>query len=436
MIAMNEARASDAPECTVPGKYQPLDPQSLPTRLGRLREMVALVGPAKTWRVSEVGDGNLNLVFIVEGSKGSVVVKQALPYARVVGESWPMSLDRTYFEYQALTRLGARDPGRLPTVHWFDRTQAIMVMEHLIPHVILRKALIAGRRLPNLGEQLGLYLARALFRGSDFSMDTAVRKADLALFAGNVELSGITEDLFFTDPFHDHPRNRCTKGLSADAEAIRGDRDLKLAAVALKARFCSSLQTLLHGDFHTGSVMVTEADSRVIDAEFAVYGPIGFDIGSLLGNLWLAFFAQSAHRETEDRTAEYQAWILGVITRVWDTFTAEFARLWREERGGILGGRELFELQGDAIGAELALQAHLQEIWQDTLGFAGIEMHRRVLGLAHIPEFETIADQALRVRCERRALEMGRYIAVHRGKIANTQAANDVAAIVEARDCI
>jgi len=91
------------------------------------------LGEPEGWRVREVGDGNLNLVFIVEGDEESVVVKQALPYARVVGESWPMSLDRSYFEYHALTRLGARDPERLPEVFAFDEVQALVVMEHLSP---------------------------------------------------------------------------------------------------------------------------------------------------------------------------------------------------------------------------------------------------------------------------------------------------------------
>ena len=46
----------------------------------------------------EVGDGNLNLVFIVEGPAGGVCVKQALPYVRAAGESWPMPLERAFFE--------------------------------------------------------------------------------------------------------------------------------------------------------------------------------------------------------------------------------------------------------------------------------------------------------------------------------------------------
>jgi 5-methylthioribose kinase len=427
MTAINHSRVIDAGP-RESSRYEPLNPENLPGRLGDLNEVTALVGPADHWRVREVGDGNLNLVFIVEGRQGSVVVKQALPYARVVGESWPMSLDRTYFEYHALTKLGARDPGRMPRVHYFDRGQAVMVMEHLTPHAILRKDLIAGVELPTLGKHLGLYLARTLFRGSDFSLDTAERKADMALFAGNVELCGITEDLFFTDPFHDNARNRATDGL--DVAAIHADRDLKLAAMEMKLRFCSSLQSLLHGDFHAGSVMVTPSDTRVIDAEFATYGPMGFDIGSLLANFWLAFFAQPAHRENPVALRRYQRWILNVTADVWAVFTQEFSRLWREERTGILGGRELFESQGDAVAPEIALQNRFIEIWQDTLGFAGLEMHRRILGLAHIPEFETIGDPVLRAECERRALAMGRQLVVHRLALPDLASANSIATII------
>ena len=55
-----------------------------------------LGGAPSTWRIREVGDGNLNLVFIVEGNRDSVVVKQALPYVRLVGVSWPLPLERIH----------------------------------------------------------------------------------------------------------------------------------------------------------------------------------------------------------------------------------------------------------------------------------------------------------------------------------------------------
>lgn len=414
-------------------QYEALTVGNLRDRLGANTVLVDRLGRPDSWQVEEVGDGNLNLVFIIRSPAGSLVVKQALPYARVVGDSWPMSLERTYFEYHAMTRLSARDPGRLPEIYFFDEIQALLVMEYLSPHLILRKNLIAGTVLPELGEHLGLYLARTLFRGSDLSMPTADRKADLALFSANVELSGITEDLFFTDPFHDHPRNRHTPQLNADVIAIRADRDLKLAALRLKTKFCSLAQTLLHGDLHTGSVMVTREDSRVIDAEFAVYGPMGFDIGSLLGNLWMAYFAQPAHQSTDTACASYQNWILKIIERVWTVFATEFAHLWRTERSGILSGKELFEAQDDRLGSEAGLQHVLHEIWQDTLGFAGIEIHRRILGLAHIPEFDSIQDEAKRAACERKALAMGRQLAVYSSSFQTMSAVNQLATIVMAQ---
>ncbi|MFG1304769.1 S-methyl-5-thioribose kinase [Xanthobacter autotrophicus] len=390
--------------------YEPLNAATLTRRLGGMPELTRRLGPAAHWQVREVGDGNLNLVFIVESPKGAAVAKQALPYARCVGESWPMSLERAFFEYHALVRLGARDPGRLPEVYAFDQSQALIVMEYLAPHVILRKSLVEGVVLPELGGHLGRYLARSLFRGSDFAMDTAHRKADLALFAGNGELCGISEDLIFTDPFRASPRNRVTAGLEGDAAAARADRDLKVAAAALKRRFATSAETLLHGDFHTGSVMVTDRDSRVIDPEFAFYGPMGFDIGSLLGNLMMAFFAQSGYRADHAACIAYQDWILDVAETVWWVFAAEFARLWKSGRNGILGLRELFEDVGHEIGARSVLTDLMEEVWRDTLGFAGIEMHRRILGLAHILEFEAIANEGLRAECERRALAMGRVL--------------------------
>jgi 5-methylthioribose kinase len=404
--------------------------RTLPRRLAMLRPMKEALGPATSWRVREVGDGNLNLIFIVESDGGSFVVKQALPYARVVGDSWPMSLDRTFFEFHALTRLEARDPGRVPKLIHFDEEQALLVMEYLHPHIILRKALTGDALFPQLGEHLGRYLARTLFRGSDLAMKTADRKSDLALFSRNVELTGITEDLFFTDPFMIHPRNRHTPGLEGSARAAREDIDLKLAARTLKARFCTCAETLLHGDLHTGSIMVTETDSRVIDAEFAVYGPMGFDIGSLLGNFWLAFFAQRGHHAAA--SAEQRGrWILNVAQTIWDVFVAEFSILWQRERTGILSGQEFFEDAQDSLGSNIALQQQLKEIWLDTLGFAGIEMHRRILGLAHAAELETIADEEQRAACERRALVMGRTLAVNRASLSDIGSVNSLAADID-----
>src|SRR5579872_7428122 len=103
-------------------------------REGDLRDYLAglpavaarLGGPPAGWSISEVGDGNLNLVFIVKGAKGGVAVKQALPYVRLVGESWPLPLSRSHYEYLALTRQIGLAPGLVPAVLHQDEALALI----------------------------------------------------------------------------------------------------------------------------------------------------------------------------------------------------------------------------------------------------------------------------------------------------------------------
>ncbi|MEM9902539.1 MAG: S-methyl-5-thioribose kinase [Pseudomonadota bacterium] len=403
--------------------YEPLTPEVLPARLGTLEVLFDAVGAdPSAWTVSEVGDGNLNLVFIVEGPMGSVVVKQALPYVRLVGDSWPLPLKRAFFEYHALRRQAARDPGRVPQILHFDEAQALIVMERLEPHIILRGQMMRARRVAGLGTRMGRFCARTAFLGSDLAMDAREKKADVALFAGNVELCDITEQLVFTDPYFDAEMNRHTAPqLDAVVAELRADHALKIAAQHMKHAFTARAETLCHGDLHAGSVMVTEDDARVIDPEFAFYAPMGFDIGMMVGNYLMAFHAMPGHIAEEDACAAYQAWILGALSETWTVFCTEFAHLWRTARHGILYPPALYEHQGHHDAAEAALRDVLGQIWRDLLGFAGVEMHRRILGLAHISEFEEIADADLRAKLEERSLRLGRALLLGRNDISGVE---------------
>ncbi|MDS1138444.1 S-methyl-5-thioribose kinase [Nitratireductor indicus] len=397
--------------------FEALTVETLPGRLGPVAAIAERIGAdSNLWKVREVGDGNLNLVFIVEGEKGTVIVKQALPYVRLVGDSWPLPLKRSFFEYHALSRQAERAPGTVPAIHHFDEAQALIVMEFLSPHIILRRALIEGRRLPKIARDLGLFMAHTLFRGSDLSMKASERKADLALFADNVELCDITESLVFTDPYFEAPMNRHTPGLEALVKELRADRDLKVEAQRMKHQFATRAETLVHGDLHSGSVMVTDTETRVIDPEFAFYGPMAFDVGMLLANYWMSFFSQRGH-ETAGSREGMRAYLLGVIDETWNTFRNEFARLWHTERKGMLYDAALYEARNDGLASEQALNHVIHDIWTDMLGFAGVEMHRRILGLAHNADFEDIADEAQRASCEAAALKFGRHIIVNRNKI-------------------
>ncbi len=113
----------------------------------------------------EIGDGNLNLVFhISEPASGkSIILKQALPYAKVVGESWPLTLDRARIESEALIIQGKLCPDLVPHVYAYEPDLALTVMQDLSDHVIMRKGLMDGNRYPLFAGHIATFLAHTLF---------------------------------------------------------------------------------------------------------------------------------------------------------------------------------------------------------------------------------------------------------------------------------
>jgi 5-methylthioribose kinase len=411
-----------------PATYAPVDGATLAATLAALPAIgERLGGKAADWRIREVGDGNLNLVFIVEGEAGAVVVKQALPYVRLVGESWPLPLERSWFEYNALTEQARYAPRLTPRIFHFDRAQAMIVMEYLHPHIIMRKGLIRGVEYPHFAADLAEFLAATLFNTSVLAGSAAEHKARVALFAPNTALCKITEDLVFTDPYREAPLNRWNRHwLDAQKQAFEHDAALKAAAQARKYQFMTSAQALIHGDLHTGSIMLTPEDTRVIDPEFAFIGPIGFDVGALIGNLLIAYFAQEGHEASPHARDSYRAWIIDQVKAVWTRFHDRFLALWRDAQGGDAYPASLFASEEDRSAMESERRRFMRAIFEDSLAFAGAKMIRRVLGLAHVEDLDSIADAERRARCEGKALEMGRDL------LLNAKAFSDIADVTGA----
>jgi 5-methylthioribose kinase len=280
------------PDHLAPHGYRILREADLRNYLAALPAIaIRLGGSPSDWAVSEVGDGNLNLVFIVKGANGGIAVKQALPYVRLVGESWPLPLSRSHYEHLALTHQAGLAPGQVPSVLHYDEVLALIAMELLEPHIIMRKGLIAGSCYPRFVEDITTFLARTLFLSSDLAVPAAEKKEGIAAFAGNHALCKITEDLIFTEPYFLAEQNRWTQPwLDPIASAFREDLELHVAISRLKLKFMGSPEALIHGDLHTGSIMVTERETLVIDPEFAFYGPMGFDLGAVLGNLVMGYW--------------------------------------------------------------------------------------------------------------------------------------------------
>lgn len=358
--------------------------------------------------VTEIGDGNINFVYRVDDGAQSLIVKQALPYIRVIGEAWPLSQDRIRIEAKALKQSEESCPGSAPEVYHYDAASCAIIMADIGQYQSLRQALIERQSLPGVAEELGAYVAKSLFYSSDFYLSSKAKKSIVQDFI-NPDLCQISEEVYFWDPFCDHERNNINTPLVARASEWWQDAELKQAVARLKMKFQNQAQALLHGDLHTGSVFVdpsAEHKVKVIDPEFAFVGPAGFDLGVLIANYLLNLAGQSrAAGEPEERHA-YQQVLLSDVNSLWQSLTESFRRLAAEHT------------QDPCLQSSDIVDAWLSELLTDSLGFAGVEMTRRTLGVAHVADVEQIEDEAARAEAQTMCLDMADLLIKHAGQFS------------------
>lgn len=384
-------------------KYEIFNEKSIVPYIRNHPELSAHFGNAHALTVDEIGDGNLNLVFIVRdstNSKTSAILKQAPPYLRVAGDSWPLTRERVRFEAEALMLYNKLAQGLVPKVYAYDHEMSVLAMEFLDGYEVMRKPLVAGTQYPCFADHLSSFLASVLFKTSDFHLSGPQKKALQRSFI-NPELCKIQEDFVFTNPYMDSKENNNNPLIADDVERVRSNWALKKAIVELKELYASSAQALIHGDLHTGSIMLTQADTRVIDPEFAFFGPMGYDLGALISNLMMNYASHFAHTPDRDRRASYQTWIVETIEKLWTQFAVKFERLWLEQNTGELAPCKYWNGNGGSEAFSDYRKTFLLKLLRDTAGLGACESLRRTMGIVSVWDLSSIGDPNLRATAER-----------------------------------
>lgn len=364
------------------------------------RDITDLFDADAELQCQEIGDGNLNLVFRVftdpvqgEPTK-SIIIKQALPYAKVVGESWPLSLDRARIESEALVNQGTFVSHLVPKVYGYDKEMAYTIMEDLSDHVIMRKGLIEGHTYPFFAQHIAEFMAYTLFYTSDLGMNQQEKKRMVERFI-NPDLCKITEDLIFDDPYTVSDNNNINPAIVDVHEQLCKDETLQLEVMLLREKFLTQAQALLHGDLHTGSIFITPESTKVIDPEFAYFGPMGFDIGAVFANLLLNAAGQEYWISDEKNREEYRHYLVHTIKDIWNHFHDQFLQLWRAHGVDRLSHNQPYQ------------ELYMQRLLQDAAGYTGCKMIRRIVGLSHVADIDTIPDPKAKEQAERLALRIG-----------------------------
>lgn len=390
--------------------YKSLTAETVADYVRQSPVMAEIFEPNDEMAVEDLAEGgNINLIFRVYATANrdrSVLVKQALPHARRYPE-FKIPLDRAKFEFELLALEERYASGLTPKVYHHDEEMYVNLMEDLNNHLVMREGLAKGIYYPKFAKDSGYFLAHTLFYTSDLYLSSAEKKAMVSRFVNPV-LCKVTEDLFFNEPCKPNDNNRWTSPqLDDQVQAIYDNPALHGEMLVMKEKFMCNAQALVHGDFHTGSVLINPEDTRFIDPEFAFYGPIAFDIGSMFGNLIIGYGAQEYYAEDGASRSAYQAWILDAMREIWVTFDTEFRRLWQEE-----GNK-------DEWASEHFQQRYMQQIFEDALGNAAAEMFRRTVGLAWVDDLNGIPDPDKRAASETIILNVAQKWLLQRGRIGS-----------------
>jgi 5-methylthioribose kinase len=410
--------------------YRPLDETTLIDYVAHRPSLAGIFSDYNRLAISEVGDGNLNLVFIIRNIANpaeSVVLKQALPFLRVAGESWPLTRERMRYETQALLKYNELAPGLVPAVYDFDEEMSLVVMEHLKSHEIMRKSLVARRRFPRFVDHITTFLVNSLFFTSDLYLTGPEKKLLEAKFV-NEQLRKLQEDFVYTNPYMASPENQWNPLVDAEVQAVRVDGTLKMALAEMKQAYMTHAEALIHADLHTGSIMLNAEDTRVIDPEFAFFGPMAYDVGAVLQNLVLNYLSHFAHTADREERESYQAYLLDMIRAIWNEFARKFDAVWAANNRGELVPQAYWDFPGGSEAFAEYRRCYIQRLLQETAGHGGTKFLRRMMGIVSVWDFASIEDLGKRAIAERLAIRIGRRWILERRSVTGI---DDLVGIVQ-----
>jgi 5-methylthioribose kinase len=240
---------------------------------------------------------------------------------------------------------------------------------------------------------LALCLALTLLPTTDLVLDAEEKKRRVKFFT-NPELCKITEDLVLTEPYYDYKcRNILFPGTGDFVrEHLYEDETLHAEVALLRLNFMNNAQALLHGDLHSGSIFINDKGLKVLDPEFAFYGPMGYDIGNVIGNL---FFAWANKAFTAPEETETMAAIETCIAETWDLTRGKLEAKFDE-----LVTLPLYQVPAFK-------NTYLDGIMADAAGYAGTEIIRRTVGDSKVMEVTSVTDAKQRIPMERALVKLG-----------------------------
>jgi len=274
------------------------------------------------------GDGNMNYVLRVDTGRRTFIVKQSRAYVekypQVAAPEKRVVTEGAFYERISTEKAVQKFMPKLMGIDIENNVMAIEDLGKANDFMILYN-------LQNQLEESELIALLNYLNGLHDSFQKTVIDNELT----NLELRKLNHEHIFHYPFledNGFDLNTIQDGLQELALPYKKDTRLKQQISLLGSLYMSKGKYLLHGDYYPGSWLKTTDGIMIIDPEFCYYGSREFDLGVLLAHLHLTNQNDHLH---------------AVVVREYDAYS---------------------ELNLDILN-----------------GFTGVEIMRRLIGLAQLP---------------------------------------------------
>jgi 5-methylthioribose kinase len=243
--------------------------------------------------ISRAGEGNMNLVARVETDRRSLILKQSRPWV----EKYPSieaPEDRLLVEatFYQTVSQASTVAAGMPRLLSLDSESRCALIEDLGASSDCTD--LYGGATVKLSEPVAWLSALHAVQPEEAHRDVL----------RNRDMRKLNHAHIFDLPMtgaHGMDLDEITPGLAAAARAYSTDKGLAREVQKLGHAYLEDGPTLLHGDYYPGSWLRTARGIRVIDPEFGFLGPAEFDMGVFKAHLVLAGIARPVIDEAVSR---------------------------------------------------------------------------------------------------------------------------------------
>ena len=229
-------------------------------------------------RIEKAGEGNMNVVLRVHSNLRSFILKQSRPFVNKYPQV-AAPIGRIDVEFQFLKSMRDKELLKsLPRIYYYDKQHHLLMMEDL-GH---GEDMIAMYNERSIADDEVDYLIDLLHR-------IHLTPADKS-YPENAGLRRLNHQHVFHLPFAEDngfDLDSIQQGLQSASEDFKKDEHILKVAKDLGEKYLGEGQVLLHGDYYPGSWLRSHNKIYIIDAEFSFRGFVEYDLGVMAAHLFM-----------------------------------------------------------------------------------------------------------------------------------------------------